>query len=317
VAELALCLGCFTVFGFSGILGDAQWRRAVEFPALPALFQLICAAFFLYESPRWLAASGKSEEAEEVADALGLESFVAEQALARDPKVRKEKAGKEAQKLVSSIAAPVLDKRQRSWVGVLLQHRRRVFLALGCAVAHNALGANIVMYYSRDVLQLAGIANSVGSQVALGVAKALGTGVAFACVDRIGRRILLIAGVAGATLGHLGLAVAFWPGNIQPVAMLAWSSLMLFLAAWDMSWASLMSVVITEVLPDDVRGLGLGASCSLYWLVSFVQAQTLESLFKRITIGGTFATYAVGSIMSLLFVLLYVPETCGRPLEVE
>merc|ERR550537_395506 len=118
-------------------------------------------------------------------------------------------------------------------------------------------------------------------------------------------------------MGHLGLSIAFVPGSVEFAPTLAWASLLLFLAAWDLGWASLMSVVISEILPDDVRGVGLGASCSLYWLVSFVQAQTLETLFKSITIAGTFATYFVASVFSLLFILVYVPETCGRPLESE
>merc|ERR1719486_726466 len=116
-------------------------------------------------------------------------------------------------------------------------------------------------------------------------------------------------------MGHLGLVLAFLPGAAEYAGSLAWASLLLFLTAWDLGWASLMSVVISEVLPDDVRGLGLGASCSLYWLVSFVQAQTLETLFKHISIAGTFAMYGFASILGLLFVLIYVPETCGRPLD--
>jgi len=181
--------------------------------------------------------------------------------------------------------------------------------------AVRSVGANIVMYYSRDILQLASISNSAGSQISLGFAKALGTAIAFAAVDRCGRRLLLIVGVSGAIVGHLGMAVAFVPGLVEVAPTLAWASLLLFLAAWDLGWASLMSVVISEILPDDVRGVGLGASCSLYWLVSFVQAQTLETLFKSITIAGTFFMYCGASIIGLLFVLIYVPETCGRPLE--
>jgi len=313
--ELALIVGVFTVFGFAAALGDERWRDAMQFPAVTALLQLGCILLFLHESPRWLAANGRAEEAHHVMEVLGMEPACAESP--KTPAACIVQLPPSSLRPASRMLTSAFEKRQRSGFAILLHHRRRVILAIGCALAHNALGANIVMYYSRDILQLASIGNSVGTQMSLGAAKALGTGVAFAAVDRCGRRFLLIVGTIGAIIGHLGLAISFMPGAVQFASGLAWSSLLLFLAAWDLGWASLMSVVISEVLPDDVRGLGLGASCSLFWLVSFVQAQTLETLFKQITIAGTFAMYCIASIVGLVFVVLYLPETCGQPLEKE
>lgn len=312
LTELAVIVGVFTVFGFSAFFGDEGWRTSIEFPAWPAAFQLVCTLLFLHESPRWLATNGRTEEAEHVMQALGLD-FPVDSAQHHTPALSYDK-----KKLLAHHAPEAAtSKLKRSALATIFHYRGRVAFAIGCALANNALGANIVMYYSRDILELASIGNSVSSQMSLGAAKALGTGIVFVAVDRCGRRLLLILGVAGCIIGHLGLAVAFMPGAVEKAAGLAWTSLLLFLAAWDLGWASLMSVVVSEVLPDDVRGLGLGVSCSLYWLVSFFQAQTLETMFKVITIAGTFGAYGIASTLGLLFVLIYVPETCGRQLEAE
>lgn len=316
LTELAVIVGVFTVYGCSAALGDDRWRTSMEFPAVPAALQLICTVCFLHESPRWLATNGRTEEAEYVMTALGLDFSIDSEA--EHSKHLRVALAYDKKKMPAHCAPEAAaGKLKRSGLATLFHHRRRVALAIGCALANNALGANIVMYYSRDILQLANIANSVGSQMSLGAAKALGTGIVFVAVDRCGRRLLLIVGVTGCIIGHLGLAVAFLPGAVDKATGLAWASLLLFLAAWDLGWASLMSVVVSEVLPDDVRGLGLGASCSLYWLVSFFQAQTLETMFKTITIAGTFGMYCIASLLGLLFVLIYVPETCGRQLEAE
>jgi len=329
--ELATIAGVCMVFAFASLLGDEKWRRSIAFPMVPAVIQLCCTALFLHESPRWLAACGRIEEAQHVVDALGLETLSitsslqdAKQAkhtaatLCLEPRVHTPETHHPSPEMATPYNQPsALHKLQRSGLATLLHHRRRVVLAMCCALAHNALGANIVMYYSRDILQLANIGNSFGNSMGLGAAKAPATGIAFVAVDRCGRRFLLIVGMTGAVMGHLGLAVAFLPSSVAFGPGLAWASLLLFLTAWDLGWATLMAVVISEVLPDDVRGLGLGVSCSLYWLVSFVQAQTLETMFKQITISGTFAMYCFTSMVGLLFVIFYVPETCGRSLDAE
>ena len=84
--------------------------------------------------------------------------------------------------------------------------KRPLLLALGVAVAHAATAANTVLYYSRDVLQLAGVGEPLLANALLGVAKFAGVAAAFFGADRLGRRLLLLTGTAAMIVAVSGLA---------------------------------------------------------------------------------------------------------------
>ena len=118
--------------------------------------------------------------------------------------------------------------------------------------------------------------------------------------------------MVGATVG---LAFAF---GAQSSAALALGALLLFILGWDLSWAGLMLTLIAEVLPHEVRGVGTGLAYALYWVLSFVTAQFLESAFDAFGTAHTFGAIAVLCTCVLLWTWWCVPETANRSLnEIE
>jgi len=103
-----------------------------------------------------------------------------------------------------------------------------------------------VLYYSRDVLQLAGMGDALLASSAVGLAKVAGVLAALALTDRLGRRVLLIGGTTCMALSLCGLAVAF-ADEAHPSPGLALASLLVFILGWDISWAGLMLAVVAEV----------------------------------------------------------------------
>merc|ERR1711988_960009 len=102
-----------------------------------------------------------------------------------------------------------------------------------------------------------------------------------------------------------------------------------FIFAWDISWAGLMFVVIAEVLPTRVRSWGMGMAICVFWSLSFLVGETLESMFNAVPPygakeddkqkhpAGTFFLYAVTSALAFVFVFFYVPETGNKSLEAQ
>ena len=131
-------------------------------------------------------------------------------------------------------------------------------------------------------------------------------------------------------LGHAGMAASFAagirvggtsrdvgasPAGSSSVASgCAMGSLLLFIFAWNVSWAGLMLTVACELMPAHIRGRGSGAVYCLYWLLSFIITQTLETTFDLLGLALTFALYSVSTAGAFWFAWACVPETRAAPL---
>ena len=69
------------------------------------------------------------------------------------------------------------------------------------------------------------------------------------------------------------------------------------------------------MLPQRVRGTGTGLAYALYWLLSFVTAQFLESAIHALGSAPTFS--AIGGMCGIVLLWTWrcVPETANRSLE--
>jgi len=210
-----------------------------------------------------------------------------------------------------------------------------LMLAIGMAVGQNLTAANSVLYFGTDILSLAGVKSSEIATIALGFAKLFGVCACLCLVDhpQWGRRKLLLYGTAGQIVCFLLLAVGLLPtsspleaGEMStPIAAIA---LIGFIFFWDISWAGLMFLVIPEVLTDEVRAFGTSAAITVFWILSFVVGQVLESMFSAFPPNqahedpqkhpaGTFLFFAATSCVSLAFVKFCLPETGMRRLQAE
>merc|ERR1712087_300082 len=286
--EIGVCGGCLLSYAVAIALGDKLWRYSLGLAVVVAAVQLL-GVLCMHESPRWLVSRGNVASAAKATRSLGI-------ALPQP-----------------SVSVATSYGTAHKWRSLKI-HRQVLSVALGCAAAHAATAANTVLYYSRDVLVMAGITQPMLANLAVGFVKLVGVLLCLALVDRLGRRALLLSGTAGIVLSLVSLAVAFREED-SPAPRLALSSLLAFILFWDMSWAGLMMTVVTEMLPQEVRGIGVGASYSLYWLLSFVQSQTLETCFRLLGVAQTFGAYALTSAFALVFTWLFVTETRGRSLE--
>ena len=298
--EVAVCVGCLSAYLSSLALADSRWRWTDGIACAPALLQLAGVGLLFEESPRWLVERGLLQQGGNAAARLGI-------GISPLLQLQTHSSGETTE--------------GRSWATELRlklrAHRTPLALAAGCAMAHAASAANTVLYYSRDILQAAGVTAPLAANVSVGATKLFAVLVCIATVDRIGRRRLLLIGTAGMATCHAGLAVAFSEGAVDGGGMSGFAllCLLLFILSWNVSWAGLMLTVAAELLPQPVRGFGLGAAYALYWALSFVQSQTLETLFATIGHTATFVIYAGTSCLAFGFTWHCVPETRGTSLE--
>ena len=76
-------------------------------------------------------------------------------------------------------------------------------------------------------------------------------------------------------------------------------------------------VLIGEIFPLSVRGIGSSFGSAANWLSNFIVSQFFLVLLDAFgnNVGGPFAIFGVFSALSIPFVMRLVPETNGKSLE--
>jgi MFS family permease len=145
----------------------------------------------------------------------------------------------------------------------------------------------------------------------------LATIIALVLVDRVGRKPLLYAGLAGMTVCLILLAYSFHSPAAFGAApgMVATICLMVYITCFAFSMGPIAWILVSEVFPLRVRGRGVAAASLGSGASNFLVSMTFLSLINAAGSSMTFLIYAAFCVFTVLFVRFIVPETRGRELE--
>ena len=269
------------------------WRWMLGIMVVPsAVFGLLLLP--LPESPRWQMKRGRRREAELTLRRIG----------------GPEAAAKEIEEIEGSL------KEDEGKLAELFSggFGRALVIGVGLAIFSQLGGINAVMYYGPELFKAAGsnADQAFLSQVVLGATLIVATLTASALVDKLGRRKLLIAGVA---LQVVCLATVGILYRIQASPLLLLVFVVLFLIGFGSSTGVVTWVIISEIFPTRLRGQAMGMAVLMHWVADYLVSQTFPVLKENIGPSNTFLCYAAGCFLGLLFTIGMVPETKGRTLE--
>jgi major inositol transporter-like SP family MFS transporter len=74
-------------------------------------------------------------------------------------------------------------------------------------------------------------------------------------------------------------------------------------------------VIIAEIFPPDIRGLGMGVSVLCLWITNAIIAFVFPILVATIKIQGAFLVFVVLGLLAIAFLTKFLPETKDRSLE--
>jgi MFS transporter, SP family, xylose:H+ symportor len=276
--------------------GQYGWRWMFTAVALPAIVFFL-GALLIPESPRWLAKAGFAERTRRTLARIGGDQY-AEQA------IREIRNALGAEKQSGIVWKEILSPRISNVliIGVVL------------AVLQQWSGINIIFNYAEEIYRSAGygVSNTLFNIVITGTINLAFTLVALGLVDRFGRRGLMMFGCAGIALSHTVLGFTY-RANIKGLPILLIT--LCTIACYALSLAPVTWVLISEIFPNRIRGLGVSISVSALWISSFLLTFTFPILNRRLGSAGTFWIYAAICIAGFFFVLARVPETKGKTLE--
>ena len=275
--------------------GQWGWRWMFMAVAIPSIV-FLASAFLVPESPRWLVKRGLTAAAQRILARIGGEDYAAQEL-------------REIQATVSAEGqAPVgAGFRSPGVTGVLVT-------GIGLAVLQQWSGINIIFNYAEELYRQAGygINGALLNIMITGTVNLVCTIAAMGCVDRFGRRTLLVWGCAGIALAHalLGLAYASGLGGIFVLTLTLGA-----IGCYAMSLAPVTWVVISEIFPNRIRGPAVSIAVSALWIACFVLTFTFPMLNQLLRTAGTFWLYSIICLAGLVFILTRVPETKGKTLE--
>ena len=281
-------------------LAEWNWRWMLGIGSLPAVIYLF-ALLFVPESPRWLAMHGRLDAAKRILERLHGATF-AETELAE----LRESLGRETGKP---------DARLRDlWAPEL-----RGVLGLGILVGvfQQITGISSVLAYATVIFERAGAGADASfmQTVFVGLVNLIFTVFALLLIDRVGRRPLMLFGLAGMGLCLVLTSYGFRDGGGGLNAALVLGGMLGFVASFAISIGPVMWVLFSEIFPNRVRGLAI----SCVGLVNSSVCFTVQLLFpwQMERLGGThtFLIYAAFALLGLLLLMKILPETRGRSLE--
>ncbi|EOA40217.1 hypothetical protein CARUB_v10008940mg [Capsella rubella] len=282
------------------------WRYSLGGAAVPALILLI-GSFFIHETPASLIERGKDEKGKQVLRKIrGVEDIELE--------FSEIKHITEISTKVKSPFKELFTKRENRpplICGTLLQFFQQF------------TGINVVMFYAPVLFQTMGSGNNASliSTVVTNGVNAAATVFAILAVDMFGRKSFLMEGalqmtvtqmtIGGLLLAHLKL-VGPISGHAVPLIVLI--LICVYVSGFAWSWGPLGWLVPSEIYPLEVRNAGYFCAVAMNMICTFVIGQFFLSALCRFR-SGLFFFFGTMNIIMGLFVLVFLPETRGIPID--
>lgn len=331
--QISLSLGgVFVVCAFFVASTGSGWRYLAGFQVLWGVLFLALAAPLLAESPAWLLARGKRDDATQVIErlygdqhvALALFWFESSSTLSgSDPDLEAPlpvtpspsspaAVGRTSGSYgTSSHAQPLLhpSRTQQSTVSLLMSPllRRQLVVAITLATAQQLSGIGAVSYYSSGIFVDAGITDDrVGTLIAnvMGLLPALATG---PLVSRFGYRRMLLAGFLGMLASAIGITVALHTRT----TVLSIVFVSTFVGVFSATLGPLVYVVTADLFPTSVRATASSVCIFMMWLANLTIGASFPSIAAALR-DLAFLPFiaALATFFGLTYALL--PETLNK-----
>ena len=283
-------------YAFSSIHG---WRYMFGVAAIPSV-ALVIGMWGLPDSPRWLISRGMVDHAKRVLQRVRSVSDVGPEIADIQESMKKQGAGGFAGLFQPSLRMPLI-------------------VGLGMAVFQQITGINTVIYYAPTIFKFAGI-KAAGPAILAGAGLA---GVMWCfhvlsifLLDRVGRRPLLLIGVAGQIVGLAILGAAFHFQRLASLTeYLAIASLVVYVASFAMGLGPIFWLLISEIYPLKIRGAAMSAVTVANWGLNLVVSVTFLTLVAVLGEAGTFWLYGAIAVGAWIFFYKLAPETKDKTLE--
>jgi MFS transporter, SP family, galactose:H+ symporter len=281
------------------LAGTHSWRLMLGLASVPATL-LLPWLLRIPDTARWYLLKGRVDDARRallrVEEATDVEAALAEITRAVNEDEGRSKGG-------------VSEMLRRPYL------RATIFvIALGFLV--QITGINAIIYYSPRLFEAMGFTGNF-ALLALPALVQL-AGLAAVCtslvlVDRLGRRPILLSGIAMMIAADIVLIVVFAAGFGG--AIFGFAGVLLFIIGFSFGFGSLVWVYAGESFPSRLRSMGSSVMLSSNLVANAIVAAGFLTMLHSLGGAGAFAVFGFFAVVAFGVVHRYAPETKGRQLE--
>ena len=182
----------------------------------------------------------------------------------------------------------------------------RFFIVTVILIAQQACGIDAILMYSNNIF----LDNITDKKLAtiytnlIGLTQVISALCVIFIIERLGRRTLLIIGLAFITISLYSIAGMYYINVFDPVVYL----ILFFIFCNGMSLSPLSYVYAADLLPENGVGIGM----MFNFLTSFLVSQSFLYLKDSfLGIAGTITIYATWTFVTFIISIFYVKETRG------
>ncbi len=302
--QLAIVIGILVAFisnylisiaGFSFLNEDNLWRYMLAAAVIPSMIFLLL-LLWVPESPRWLILK------EKISDAKIIFAKIYD----------KEQSEREVENVQQDIKKDTRKIRFREIFSP--RYKKVVLIGIVFASIAQLTGINIIFYYAPLIFEKMNVGGSALFQTILtGVANLIFTLIAFAMIDRFGRKKLLLGGSAAMGLFMVIIGVLFYLNKIDNYWVL--TLIFLYIGAFACTWGAVLWVYVAEIFPNKIRGHATSFAVFGNWVMNSVVSFTFPVLLNGLGPSITFFLYGLINFAMILFVRRFIFETKGVQLE--
>ncbi|MEJ0231832.1 sugar porter family MFS transporter [Klebsiella michiganensis] len=319
VNELMIVTGQFLAYSVNASIVNFypdmshNWRLMLAIPALPGALLWI-GMLVMPESPRFFVRKGQIDKAVAVLKTIR-----------RPEEVEQEIRDIQQVGQIGINHGRFVDELKRKWVLQL------ILIGLMIVLATRVTGVNTIMYYAPTVLKATGLgdAAAVTGAVANGVVSILATLLGMLLIGRHSRRKMFFTGQIGVTLSLVLIGLSFklffhmetvdgvsgLHANFTGASYIILALMLVFLTFMQGWIAPVFWLMLAEIYPLRMRGLGMGFAVFGLWIFDFIIQSIFPILLNSYGGGMTFGFFAATNVIMLILLVKFLPETRGLTLE--
>lgn len=297
--QLMIVTGSSTAFLIGSVI---TWRGLALTGLVPCIFLLV-GLCFVPESPRWLAKVG-----------LQKEFRVALQKLrGKDADVTREAA--EIQVYLENLQALPKAKLLNLFES---KYIRSVIIGVALMVFQQFGGINGIGFYASETFASAGLSSAKIGTIAYACIQIPITMLGAILMDKSGRRPLMMISSTGTFLGSFLAGTSFFLKGqgllLEWVPILTIAGVLIYVSAFSIGMGAVPWVIMSEIFPINIKGIAGSLVVLVNWSGAWAVSFTFNFLMDWSS-SGTFLVYSGFSVLTVLYVAKFVPETKGKTLE--